>query len=112
MSYNFYNILHVIGVIFLVGFTFYAFAGPSSKTKKWVMSAGGIMSLIVFVSGFAMLFPTWGFKGWAVIKLVVWLAISAFAGLAYRREKLRGVLMLVTIALVSVAVWAVMTKPF
>src|SRR5690554_6530462 len=109
MSNTFYLFLHLVGVILLVAFTFYAFAGPNAKTKKWVMSLGGIASLVVLVSGFRMLGGS--FPGWVIIKLLAWLGISAFSGLAYRRPKLRTPLLLVTVVLVVLAIWAVMFKP-
>lgn len=113
MPYELYNFLHIAGVILLTGFTFYAFAGPNVKTKKWVLGLAGLASLIVLVSGFAMQAKgSWGWPGWILIKIVAWLGISAFGGVAYRRRGLAGVLMLVTIVFVVAAAWAVIYKPF
>ena len=113
MPYQLYNFLHLVGVILLVGFTFYAFSGPSIKTKKWVLTLSGLASLVVLVSGFGMLAQAdMGFPGWMLVKVVTWLAISAFGGVAYRKQGLNGILMLISIILVIGAVWAVMYKPF
>ncbi len=111
MPYEFYLFLHLVGVILLVGFTFYAFAGPNIKTKKWILSLAGIASLVVLVSGFGMM-PRWGFPGWMLVKIIAWLGLSAFGGVAYRRQGLRKVLMLISLILIIGAVWAVTFKPF
>ena len=108
--YNTFFFLHIVAVLLLVGFTFYAF-GAEAKTKKRTMMYSGIASLLVFITGFGMIHQ-WGWPGWFFVKLVVWLAISAFAGIAYRRRKLANPLMLATIVLAAVAVWAVVYKPF
>jgi hypothetical protein len=112
MPYTFYNFLHIISVLLLVGFTFYAFAGPSTKTKKWVLSIGGIASLLTVATGLIMVMKLGVFPGWVWVKLVAWLGISAFAGVAYRRRGLVGVLMVLTVVLFSLAAWAVTYKPF
>lgn len=111
MPHNFYLFLHLIGILLLTGFTFYAFAGPSAKTKKMVMILTGISSLIVLVSGFGML-GGMGFPGWIMVKLVAWLGLSAFSGIAYRRPRLNKMLILVSAVLLIGAVWAVVYKPF
>ncbi|HLS28004.1 MAG TPA: hypothetical protein VK041_05090 [Opitutales bacterium] len=110
MSYSFYNLLHLISVLVLVGFTFYAFAGPAASTRKPVLIVTGIAGLVALVSGFGMLGG--GFPLWVILKLVAWVGLMAFSGMAYRRAKLRGPLMIVSVVLIVLAVWAVVMKPF
>lgn len=110
MSHNFYTLLHLISVFVLVGFTFYAFAGPAATTRKPVLIITGIASLVILVSGFGMLGG--GFPLWVIVKLVAWLGLSSFSGIAYRRAKLRFPLMMVSVVLIVLAVWAVVLRPF
>lgn len=110
MPYNFYLILHLVGTMLLIGFTFYAFAEPNARTRKWVLGIGGLSSLAVLVSGFGMIGME--FPGWMAVKLVAWIGLSAFGGMAYRRPGLKNFLMLISIVLIVAAVWAVVEKPF
>ncbi len=113
MSPNFYHVVHLISLLVLTGFTFYAFAGPAPATKKRVMILTGIASLLMLVSGVGLMHKmALAWQGWVIVKIVCWLAISAFAGVAYRRPGARGVLSAVTILLAGVAVYMVYNKPF
>jgi hypothetical protein len=112
MPYALYNFLHISAVLLLVGFTFYAFAGPNASTRKWVLSIGGIASLIVLATGFIMVMKMQAFPGWIWLKLFAWLGVSALAGIAYRRRGLVNILMLVAVLLAVMAAWAVTYKPF
>lgn len=112
MSYQLYFFLHLVGVALLIGFTFYAFASPSATTRKWVLSASGIASLLVLAAGLIMVMKMGEFPGWVWVKLVSWIGLSAFAGIAYRRKGLVGPLMIVSLILIVGAIWAVVFKPF
>jgi|SRR5690625_3503778 len=113
MSYHIYSLLHLVSVFLLVGFTFYAFAGPAEKTRRSIMIITGIASVVILVSGFGMLAKLGlGFPGWVILKLLAWLGLSAFAGIAYRNAKQRKNLLIVSIVLICLAVWAVVMKPF
>ncbi|MDX2188052.1 MAG: hypothetical protein SFV32_14050 [Opitutaceae bacterium] len=113
MSPTFYYILHVISVLTLTGYTFYAFAGPAPETRRKVLALTGIASLLVLVSGFGLLSKVHGnqFHLWVYLKLAAWLALSALAGLAYRRRSILGVLQLIGLVATLVAVYAVYSKP-
>lgn len=111
----FLYVLHLVGLFFLVGWTFYAFAGPAAETKKRVMMLTGIGALLVVVAGFGILGKhtmTYLTQGWLIVKILCWLALSALPGIAYRRPAARGALAWVAIALVAVAVFMVYRKPF
>jgi hypothetical protein len=112
MSPTVYHIIHVVSVLVLTGYTFYAFAAPP-ETRKRVLMITGIASLLTLVGGFGLQAKlAVGWPGWFVIKLVCWLGLSALAGIGYRRRGAAGTLALVTVALVLVAVVLVYTKPF
>jgi len=107
-----YYILHVVSVLVLTGYTFYAFAAPA-ETRKRVMMITGIASLLALVGGFGLQAKLgFGFPGWLIVKLVCWLGLSALAGFGYRRRGAAGTLAVIALALATVAVVMVYTKPF
>ena len=117
MTPNFYHVLHVISLLVLTGYTFYAFAGPAPATKNKVMILTGTASLLMLVSGVGLMHKlgyNWSFASskWIYIKILCWLAITAFSGIAYRRPGARGVLAAITVLLSGVAVYMVFYKPF
>jgi hypothetical protein len=107
------KILHVSGVLVLIAYTFFAFAG-SPETRKRVLMITGIATLLVLLTGIRMWQGLLAFKplGWVVIKLVCWLALSAVSGLAYRKREMTNTLMVVTLVLAILAVAMVFVKPF
>lgn len=111
MSPTFYSILHVISVLTLTGYTFYAFAAPA-ETRKRVMMITGIASLLALVSGFGLISKVYQnqFTAWMIVKIVCWLGLSALAGVGYRKREKAPVFMAVALALVVVAVVTVYTK--
>ena len=102
-------ILHLAALFFLFGITCAAFAAPAPERRKKYLMWSGICSLLVFVSGFAMLgMLKIGFPLWVTVKLLCWLILSALAGVAYRmKEKIpaltvtAGVVVFVAIAMVT-----------
>ena len=112
MSPAFYSILHLVSLLVLTGYTFYAFAAPPD-TKKRVMIVTGVASLLALVAGFGLQAKLQiGFPGWLIVKLVCWLGLSALAGFGYRRRGAAGGLAIVVILLATVAVVMVYTRPF
>ncbi|MCU0791357.1 MAG: hypothetical protein MUE42_00555 [Opitutaceae bacterium] len=114
MSITFYHILHVLSVLVLTGFTFYAFAAPA-ETRKKVMIITGIASLVIFVSGFGLITKVRGVGAgawplWVWVKLVAWLGLSALAGVGYRKREKVPVFMTVALVLVFAAVYSVYSK--
>lgn len=112
MSSTFYHIFHLGAIFVLLGYTFYAFAAPA-ETRKGVLMITGVMSLLVLVSGFGLLHTLQlGFPGWAIVKLVCWLALSAIGGIAYKRRNDSNLLMMIAFAFAITAVALVYLKPF
>ena len=112
MSPVVYSILHVISILVLTGYTFYAFGAPAD-TKKRVMIITGFASLLALVAGFGLQAKlNVGWPGWLIVKILCWLGLSALAGFGYRRRGAAGALAVVTIVLVTIAVVMVYTKPF
>jgi len=109
---NTLHILHVVSVIGLVGATFYACAGAPVTRKKTLMW-GGLASLLVVLTGVRMWQALYDFSGgWALVKVVCWLGLSAFMGLAYRRREHAARWIYLTIALTTIALVMVYVRPF
>lgn len=107
-------ILHLFAVLALVGTVFYACAGAPETRKKTLMFSG-IASLLVLLTGARMwmvLKPTFAAQGWLVVKLVCWLGVSAFAGLAYRRREKAALWIGLALALALTAIAMVRVRPF
>jgi hypothetical protein len=112
MGLPLYHILHLSALFVLLGGTAYAFAAPA-QTRRPVLILTGLATVVVLVTGFGMLQRLgFGFPGWAIVKLVCWLGLSALTGLAYRRRAQSGPLMLLALALAVLATAMVYLKPF
>ena len=112
MSPSFYQILHVLSLLVLTGGVFYGFAG-APETRKKVLMATGIASLLMLISGVGLLHKLgYGFPGWAIVKLVVWLALSGLAGIGYRMRSKTTLFLSIITGLLFVALVMVYNKPF
>ncbi|KXU36426.1 hypothetical protein AXK11_04550 [Cephaloticoccus primus] len=106
------QVLHVLAVLVLVGTTFFACAAEPA-TRKRVLIWSGIASLVVLLTGTRLLQGLYGMEGgWAWVKMVCWLGISALGGVAYRRRKKAALWMGLTLALAALALVMVFVKPF
>ena len=109
---NVLHILHVLSVIVLIATTFYACAG-APETRKKVLMWSGIASLLVLLTGIRLWQGVYHFSGkWAVVKLVCWLGLSAFAGVAYRKRQKAGLWIGLSLVLTILALAMVYLKPF
>jgi hypothetical protein len=112
MSPSFYTILHVSSLLVLTGATFYGFAG-APETRKKVLVFAGVASLLMLISGVGLIHKLgYGWPTWVIIKLTVWLVLSALAGIGYRKRAQAPVLIPVVFVLLLVSVVTVYTKPF
>lgn len=116
MSEQVYRVMHILSLLLLTGFAFSAFAAPTAERRRRSAMITGILSLLVLVGGFGLkaklpeLREVW--PGWLFVKLGCWLAVTILAGMVFRRPGLSGIFQLLTIALISVAVWMVFYRPF
>lgn len=109
---NVLHILHIFSAIVLVATTFYACAG-APETRKKILMYSGIASLLVLLTGIRMWQGLYGWAGgWVILKLVCWLGLSAFGGLAYRKREKAGLWIGLTLILTLTAVAMVYVKPF
>ena len=112
MSLNTYLVLHLSSICVLLGYTFYAFAAPA-ETRKRVLMITGVATVLILVTGVGMLHRLHlGFPGWAAVKLVCWLGLSAMVGFAYRRRAQADLFMIIAFALAITAVAMVFVRPF
>ncbi len=117
MSPLFYQFLHVFSIIMLTGFTLYVAANPQKHSKRKMMIVTGVFSLLALVAGSALVtklyssFPGKGWlQGWVIAKIVIWLLLSAMAGMAYRKSK--SLVVSAVVLLAAAGVYMVYLRPF
>jgi hypothetical protein len=112
MSQTTLLVIHLSSIFVLLGYTFYAFAAPA-ETRKRVMMITGVATLVVLMTGGAMLGKMHlGFPGWAIVKFVCALGLGCMGSFAFRRRAQADAFMLVTLALAITAVAMVYVRPF
>ena len=113
MNYQLFQLLHVTSVILLSGATFAAFAAPQSENRRSYLMLSGVLSLLVFLTGFGTMgMMELGFPGWAMVKVVCWLALSGLTGMAFRMTGQIPMLRIVAVVVILIAVAMVTYKPF
>lgn len=111
-EHNALLIIHLFSIIVMVACIFYAAAG-APETKKKVMMWSGIATLLAVLTGVRMWQALYGFHmGWPIVKLVCWLGLAAFAGIAYRRREKAGLWITLSLVLSAVALVMVYVRPF
>jgi hypothetical protein len=119
MSYEFYKTLHVLGIslvlLALGGITVHSINGgtkASNTFRKNAMIAHGVGLLLLLVAGFGMLakLGIHGFPTWVAVKFAIWLALGAFAALAYKQQYAKKVWLALPV-LVVVATILAQVKP-
>ena len=113
MNYQLFSVLHVTSVILLSGVTFAAFAAPQSENRRSCLMMSGVLSLVVFLTGFGTMgMMGLGFPGWAIVKVVCWLVLSGLTGMAFRMTGQIRMLATVAVVAIVIAVAMVTYKPF
>jgi len=120
MSYEFYKIAHLIGLIMLfssLGAMLYhsSLGGKKSDTyRKSLAMIHGIGLLFLFVAGFGMLAKLqmhWPWPGWVLIKILIWVAMGGSIAIIYRKPKFSIYLMWILIILGALAAYLAILKP-
>ncbi|HWA85758.1 MAG TPA: hypothetical protein VG710_06020 [Opitutus sp.] len=110
-EYNALHVVHLLSLIGLAGTVFYACAG-APETRKRALMWGGIASLLVLLTGIRMAQGIYhGMPGWIWVKLVCWLGLSAFTGVAYRRRAKASLWIVLTLVFAAVALAMVYWQP-
>ena len=118
MSYVFYKVLHLTGIIMIflalgAGFAHSKNGGERNVMRKWIMISHGIGMLIAFVAGFGLMARLGlQFSGWLWIKLVIWLILGGVIALIYKKPKFTYPLWASLVLLTAFATWLANTKPF
>ena len=121
MSYEFYKILHFIGIILvltgLAGLLTIKMSGGAleGKTKTLVFSAHGVGLLLALVSGFGLLARlgmAQAMPGWVFGKLAIWLILGGFVALLKRKGQIGTPLYFLLIGTFAVAAYLAVIKPF
>jgi hypothetical protein len=119
MSYEFYKILHLLGLTLVVlslgGILVHVINGGTKATnifRKGAMITHGIGLLLLLVAGFGMLarLGIHSFPGWVIGKVIIWLALGAFVGIAYTQNLARRLWFIVPVLVVIAATLAIV-KP-
>lgn len=118
MSYEVYNVIHVIGVIFLftaLG-TLAATAGSASAPFRKVASVThGVALALIFVAGFGLLARLGHFGEipiWAYVKMALWAVLALCVVPLKRRPEWAPVLWFLMPVVGGVAVWLAVAQPF
>ena len=115
MSLEFYKILHLAGLMALflgLGGLLAVQGHGNPPTRKLVSIFHGTGLLLLLLGGFGMLAKLkLGFPGWAIAKMVVWLAMGGMLVLGKRRVFSPAVTWVLAIILGILAAWLGLTKP-
>jgi hypothetical protein len=121
MSFEFYKVLHIAGLLLTVFGLFGLIAvywndsAPKPALRKALMMSHGIGLLILLVAGFglaARLNLMGQLPGWVYGKLGIWLLVGGAPALIKRQPKKAAIWLVVTLILVLLAVTFAVTKPF
>ncbi len=118
-----YEIIHVIGIAMLFvaigGVAVHAANGGSktnTSTRTLVASMFGLGSFLILLGGFGMMARLGLVRGlppnWLVVKMLIWLVLSAIVLLPYRKPALARPFLIVLPLLAGVAVYMALYKPF
>ena len=110
MNSQLFLLLHVTSVILLSCVTFAAFAAPHQDNRRTFLMISGVLSLLVFLTGFGILGGAP--PGWAMVKVVCWLVLSGLTGMAFRMTGQIRMLATVAVVAIVIAVAMVTYKPF
>lgn len=118
MSYEFYNIAHVIGVIVLftsLGTIAATATSGDRGLRRLAAVAHGVAAAVIFVAGFGLLarlghfgaIPAWGY-----LKMAVWAVLAIVVVPLRRKPEWATALWVVMPVLGGVAVWLAVNQPF
>ena len=120
MSIFFYKVLHIFGVFFLAtalgGLILHHLNGgtrDSNQSRALIGATHGIALVILLVSGIGMLHKYgFGFPGWAIAKILIWLVLGGLIALVPRFPKQARLLWFLVPILGGLAGYLAIYKPF
>lgn len=121
MSYEFYKVLHVLGIMTL----FFGFGGVLIAAYAKITLTGGphrmafvthgIGLALILISGFGMaarLGLVGGLPGWVHAKLGIWLALGGAIALAKRKGSIGWPIAILLLGVGTTAAFIAINKPF
>ena len=118
MSYEFYKILHVVGVLMVfasIGATLVkaSLKDTSSTFKKEIGITHGVGLLLALVAGFGIIAKLGlAFNGWVIAKILIWLFFGGVTAIATRKPELAKPLWFISILIGILAAYLAIYKPF
>ncbi|WP_413558294.1 hypothetical protein [Bdellovibrio sp. HCB209] len=121
MTYEFYKIAHMLGLITLFfGFggllvTTYAGVTLNSKARLMSFATHGMGLLLLLIGGFGMLAKMGIMKqlpGWALAKLGIWVIMGAAISIVKRKGHIGWPIAILLFGLGTTAAMLAITKPF
>jgi hypothetical protein len=118
VSYEFYNVVHVIGVILLfssLGVLTATAGSESTGLRRTASIAHGIALAIVFVAGFGLLARLGHFGAipiWAYFKMALWAALGGMIVILKRRPESAIAVWWLLPVVGGAAAWLAVSQPF
>jgi len=110
--YELFLVVHLFTLFMLVALTFVALVASRPERRKFSLMWSGILSVVVFVTGFGLLgLRQIGFEGWVIVKLACWLALAVMAPLAFRRPEQKVFLLVLASGAILLATVMVILRP-
>ena len=118
MSYEFYNIVHVVGVIVLfsaLGVLAATSGSGSAAARRAASIAHGVAVAVIFIAGFGLLARLGHFGAiplWAYLKIAAWSLLAVIVVPIRRRPEWAPALLAVAPVIGAVAIWLAVSQPF
>jgi len=118
VSYEFYKVLHLSGILMLFlsmgGAVIRSAINPGNdKLEKFILMNHGISLLIIVVAGFGLLAKLGMiFTGWVVTKIIIWLLMGALIVLIKKMHGKHSTLWFIVLLLGVCAAYLAIYKPF
>jgi len=117
MAYTLYKVLHVAGIFAVLlaigGLVAAARSTDRAAARKGFVMLHGIGMLLSLVGGFGALARAgYGFPGWIVVKVGLWIVLGAFPTILKRSPGAANGLLLTALVLAVAAFALAVTKPF
>lgn len=118
MSYEFYKVIHIIGVVMAItalgALALQAAAGGSGARKPAIIGHG-VGLVLALVAGFGLMAKAglaFGDNLWIVAKIAIWLLVGGLVAVVKRKPNVAVAVWWSLPGLVGVAAWLAIARPF
>jgi hypothetical protein len=118
MSYEFYRVLHIVGIVLLftsLGGLAAIGASTEGRARKFAAIIHGVAIAVILIAGFGLLARLQmfgGFPPWIWVKLGIWLTLAMIVLPLRRKPELAPWLLFGIPLLGGIAAWLAVYKPF